>query len=75
MKGEAFDGNAFAPDALKKGAALAVVDDPAYQGKKGYFLVKDVLETLQQLANYHRNRLSATFLAITGSNLVLDPSV
>ncbi|MBN1990540.1 MAG: UDP-N-acetylmuramoyl-tripeptide--D-alanyl-D-alanine ligase [Bacteroidales bacterium] len=68
LKGENFNGNAFALDAIKRGAKLAVVDDIALKGEKGCFYVLDTLEALQQLANYHRKRLQIPVIAITGSN-------
>ncbi|MDV7397995.1 Mur ligase domain-containing protein, partial [Arthrospira platensis SPKY1] len=43
LKGERFDGNAFAPAALEAGATLAVVDDPVLEGKPGMFRVDKVL--------------------------------
>jgi UDP-N-acetylmuramoyl-tripeptide--D-alanyl-D-alanine ligase len=68
LKGERFDGNAFAPAALEAGAALAVVDDPALDGKPGMFRVDNVLETLQQLARHHRRQFHIPVIGITGSN-------
>ena len=68
LRGETFDGNAYAAEALKKGAALAVADDPVYRGKKGYFVVDDVLTALQDLAAMHRKHLKAVVIGITGSN-------
>lgn len=68
LKGENFDGNAYAGQALRQGASLAVVDDPAYRGQKGCFVVEDVLETLQQLATLYRKSLKATVIGITGTN-------
>jgi UDP-N-acetylmuramoyl-tripeptide--D-alanyl-D-alanine ligase len=68
LKGESFDGNAFAAEALKKGAALAVVDDPVLKGTKGCFVVGNVLATLQDLAAMHRKKLKAVVIGITGSN-------
>lgn len=68
LKGERFDGNQYAHDALKAGAGLAVIDDEKYHVEGQTFLVNDVLETLQKLANYHRNQFSIPFIGITGSN-------
>ncbi len=68
LKGENFDGNAFAEHAIEAGAAYAVIDNPGYQINDKTILVDDVLSTLQQLANYHRNQLSIPFIGITGSN-------
>ncbi|MCM8567759.1 UDP-N-acetylmuramoyl-tripeptide--D-alanyl-D-alanine ligase [Gramella jeungdoensis] len=69
LKGENFNGNEFAAEALEKGARYAVVDDKKYaQNKEEYIVVKDVLEALQKLAIFHRNYLGLPILAITGSN-------
>lgn len=69
LRGEHFDGNAFAGEALKKGAAYAVVDDPAVLATgKNFILADDVLSTLQQLARYHRQQFHIPVIAITGSN-------
>lgn len=70
LKGPNFNANDFALQALEAGAAAAVVDDPAVIPDQDprFFLVKDGLLALQQLANYHRRQLDIPFLAITGSN-------
>ncbi len=75
LRGPSFNGNAFAADALRRGASLAVVDDPtvlpADAGEaraQGYFMVDDVLATLQALAARHRMQLGIPILAITGTN-------
>ncbi len=68
LKGPSFDGNKFALAALEAGAAYAVVDDPAYATHSNCILVDDVLDTLQQLARYHRLQFHIPFVAITGSN-------
>lgn len=68
LSGANFDGNAFAEQALEKGAAYAVVDNPAYAKGNRYILVDDVLTTLQQLALHHRRQFNIPFIAITGSN-------
>jgi len=68
LKGENFDGNAFAEDALAKGAAYAVVDKRPNTENDRLILVPDVLTALQNLARYHRDRLGIPILAITGSN-------
>lgn len=68
LKGENFDGNRFAADALKAGAALAVVDHLDDQLQQGYLRVPDTLLFLQQLAQYHRHRLGIPILGITGTN-------
>lgn len=69
LKGDNFDGNAYADRALQAGASCAVVDDPTIGvGRAGYFLVDNVLATLQALAAYHRERLGIPIVALTGSN-------
>lgn len=69
LKGENFNGNEFAAEALANGARYAVIDDKRYaENKEEYIVVKDVLETLQKLALFHRNYLALPILAITGSN-------
>lgn len=68
LKGDNFDGNLFVSQALQAGAVFAVTEDTAYAGNSQCMVVPDVLETLQQLANYHRRQLNIPFIAITGSN-------
>ncbi|RKR07709.1 UDP-N-acetylmuramoyl-tripeptide--D-alanyl-D-alanine ligase [Maribacter vaceletii] len=68
LKGDNFNGNTYAKEALSKGAILAIVDEKEYANSKDVILVNNVLTTLQQLANYHRNYCSAKIISITGSN-------
>ncbi|MGY5848760.1 UDP-N-acetylmuramoyl-tripeptide--D-alanyl-D-alanine ligase [Salegentibacter sp. HM20] len=69
LKGANFNGNHYAFEALQKGAAYAVVDQPEYAlNDEQYILVDNVLESLQQLATFHRKFLDLPILAITGSN-------
>ena len=68
LKGPNFNGNAFAAEALEKGAIYAVVDEPEYATSAHILLVDNVLETLQQLATYHRNHSKAIIISLTGSN-------
>jgi UDP-N-acetylmuramoyl-tripeptide--D-alanyl-D-alanine ligase len=68
LKGENFNANLFAEDALKKGASFAVVNEDLYPSNPNIILVDDVLETLQKLANYHRNQLNVPIISLTGSN-------
>ncbi len=65
--GNNFNGNEYVPEALKKGASLAVIDDPAFETDKT-ILVEDCLFELQALASYHRKKMKASVLAITGTN-------
>jgi len=68
LRGETFDGNQFALQALEKGCSYAVVDDAALPQDERLILVDDVLETLQALAAYHRKQLGTPVLQITGTN-------
>ncbi|OFY95996.1 MAG: UDP-N-acetylmuramoyl-tripeptide--D-alanyl-D-alanine ligase [Bacteroidetes bacterium RIFCSPLOWO2_12_FULL_31_6] len=68
LKGEKFNGNKFAKDALEKGAKYAVIDEKEFEISNNYILVSDVLETLQQLANYHRKQFQIPIIGITGTN-------
>ena len=68
LKGDHFDGNEFAEYALDKGASLAIIDDTRYRLDNRYILVENVLASLQQLANHHRNQFRIPVLAITGTN-------
>lgn len=67
LKGERFNGNAFALDALAAGCIGAVVDDASLEGE-GLLLVDDVLTALQDLAHLHRQRFSGPVFGLTGSN-------
>ena len=67
LKGERFDGNAFAGEALAAGCLAAVVDDPALSGDR-LLHVEDVLTALQDLAHRHRTRFPGPVFGLTGSN-------
>ena len=68
LKGNNFNGNEFAERALELGAKYAVVDEAKYKTNDAIFLVNDVLQTLQKLANYHRKQLKIPVIGLTGSN-------
>jgi UDP-N-acetylmuramoyl-tripeptide--D-alanyl-D-alanine ligase len=68
LKGPNFNGNLFAQKAIEAGAFCVIVDEPISFKHSNIFLVDDVLQTLQQLALYHRKQLNIPFIAITGSN-------
>lgn len=69
LNGESFNGNKYAPSALEMGASLCVVDEKEYAINDKYFLVEDVLYTLQLLSNHHRRQFpDLKLLAITGTN-------
>lgn len=69
LKGENFDANEFAQDALNKGALFVVIDNKRYYTDENkMLLVSDSLKALQDLANYHRNQLGLPIISLTGSN-------
>ncbi len=68
LKGDNFNGNTFAEKAIELGSSFVVIDEEKYKKNEKYFLVEDVLSTLQQLANYHRKQLNIPAIGITGSN-------
>lgn len=70
LKGDNFNGNAFAAKALEAGCSYAVVDEAAHADltDKRYILVPDTLTALQQLANYHRRHLGTRIIGVTGTN-------
>ena len=69
LRGEHFNGNKFAAEALEKGASYVVVDDLEYFKKdKRHILVEDSLKSLQELAHYHRMQFSIPVIGLTGSN-------
>lgn len=68
LKGENFNGNTFALEALNKGASYAIVDEEKYANQDRIILVENVLQTLQDLARYHRSQIDFPILALTGSN-------
>ncbi|HEY5687845.1 MAG TPA: UDP-N-acetylmuramoyl-tripeptide--D-alanyl-D-alanine ligase [Yeosuana sp.] len=68
LKGDNFNGNEYAKQALLEGAKYAIIDDASYVSSSQTILVKDVLTTLQQLASFHRVYLKTPIIALTGSN-------
>jgi UDP-N-acetylmuramoyl-tripeptide--D-alanyl-D-alanine ligase len=68
LKGERFNANDFALSALEKGARYAVVDEVLNPSNDRLIVVENVLETLQQLATYHRRQFSIPVIGLTGSN-------
>lgn len=69
LKGDKFNGNQFASEALKLGASYAVIDEKEYANdEERIIVVEDVLKTLQDLAHTHRKYLDIPILALTGSN-------
>ena len=68
LRGETFDGNKFAKQALENGASLAVIDNPEYVLPEGTLLVSNTLLALQDLARAWRRELGLPIIGITGTN-------
>lgn len=68
LKGDNFDANLFAEEALYKGAVHVIADKSGLSGKPGITVVDDVLSTLQRLAQYHRSTFRFPVIGLTGSN-------
>ena len=68
LKGANFDANTFAKEALIKGAKYVIIDNPDFYINEKTILVKNVLESLQELAKFHRMYLGTPIIALTGSN-------
>ena len=69
LKGENFNGNLFALEAIQKGAIYALVDDPVAAKENDQMIyVEDTLKTLQELSRFHRKTLKAKIIGLTGSN-------
>ena len=65
LKGDNFDGNKFAQQAIESGAAYAIIDDTEYALDDRFIVVQNVLETLQDLARLHRKQLKIPVIGIT----------
>ncbi|MBL0741563.1 UDP-N-acetylmuramoyl-tripeptide--D-alanyl-D-alanine ligase [Chryseolinea lacunae] len=68
LKGDRFNANTFAQQALDAGASHVVLDDAAYAVDGRCIVVENVLETLQKLARHHRDQLTIPVIGLTGSN-------
>ena len=74
LKGETFDGNTFALQALQQGASMAIVDnEQVYNaimnaGEYSALLVENSLLALQDLAREWRRYLATPVIGITGTN-------
>lgn len=68
LKGDRFDANTFAEEALTAGAAFAIIDKAQFKINDRCILVDDVLTALQALATHHRNQLTIPVIGLTGSN-------
>ena len=70
LRGEKFDGNSYAAEALQKGCSYVVVDNNDYADESNpqIILVDDSLQALQALARHHRRQMGTTIVGITGTN-------
>lgn len=68
LKGDNFNGNTYAKNAIENGAAFAIVDEKEFANSSKIILVDNVLKTLHQLAKYHRKQSTAKVISLTGSN-------
>ena len=68
LRGDRFDGNTYVEEAVRGGCRLAVTDREDLAGKPGIIRVASPLETLQELAGYHRHQIRVSVIGITGSN-------
>ena len=68
LKGENFNGNKYAKEALASGCIAAVVDDSNLKDIEGMILVENVLSSLQSLAREYRRTLNIPVVGLTGSN-------
>jgi len=70
LRGEKFDGHSFVPEAARRGAAGAMVEEVPAELPRGFAVlpVGDTLKALQQLAANYRRSLALQVVGITGSN-------
>ncbi|WP_231427028.1 UDP-N-acetylmuramoyl-tripeptide--D-alanyl-D-alanine ligase [Pedobacter sp. Leaf250] len=68
LKGDHFNANEFAEQAINKGASFVVIDEENYVLNEKCLLVDDVLTALQDLARHHRKQLNIPVIGLTGSN-------
>src|SRR5688572_14416942 len=68
LKGDNFNGNVYAEQAINLGAKYVIIDEPEYHKNNQTILVDNVLETLQELSSFHRTFLNIPIIALTGSN-------
>ena len=68
IKGENFDGNHYVSHAISNGAVGVISDDEKVAKKNNCFFVENTKKFLENLASYHRNKISTQIIALTGSN-------
>ena len=67
LKGESFNGNQFALQALEKGCSYAIVDEEIDNDPR-IIKVDDCLQTFKDLAREHRRQFDIPIIGITGTN-------
>ena len=67
LKGPTFNGNEFANKALDSGATHVVIDEGENEDAR-VTKVDDALQTLQELASFHRDQFDGPVIGLTGSN-------
>jgi UDP-N-acetylmuramoyl-tripeptide--D-alanyl-D-alanine ligase len=68
LKGDNFNGNLFAKQAIESGAMFGIVDEDGIADNQTIFQVDHSLEFLQKLARFHRDKFDIPVIGITGSN-------
>lgn len=69
LKGDNFNGNTFAKQAIEQGAIAAIVDEKEFEDENNnIFYTENALIALQNLAKEYRNYLQIPFIGLTGSN-------
>jgi UDP-N-acetylmuramoyl-tripeptide--D-alanyl-D-alanine ligase len=68
LKGANFNANNFAFQAIELGCTYAIIDEKEFELNDQFILVDDVLKSLQELASFHRNKLTIPIIGITGTN-------
>jgi UDP-N-acetylmuramoyl-tripeptide--D-alanyl-D-alanine ligase len=68
LKGDHFNGNDYADQAIADGCAYAIVDDMEKSDGERLIYVEEVLPVLQELAAHHRESLDIPVICITGTN-------
>ena len=68
LKGESFNGNKFALQALEKGCSYAIVDEDVDANNPHIIKVNDCLQTFKDLAREHRCQFEIPVIGITGTN-------
>ena len=68
LKGDSFNGNRFAEQALDAGCSYAIIDEPKAVKDDRFILVENSLKSLQALAHHHRKVCNIPVIGITGTN-------